>query len=63
MKAFWGLLFCFCKWHISNTRRVVCRGEAAEKGSTCRTLHASVQTYGAVAVPSGLGSATIVLSH
>jgi len=31
MKALLGLLlFCFCKCHISNTRRVVYRGEVGE---------------------------------
>lgn len=60
MKAFWGFIFCFCKCRISNTKRIMYKGEAAEKGGTHRTLQASVQIHGTVTVPSGIGSATIV---
>lgn len=36
------------------------RGEAAEKEGTCTMLQASVHIHGTVAVPSVLGSATVI---
>lgn len=61
MKAFWGVVFFrFCKHHISNTAIVMYRGEAAEKEGTCTTLQVSVHIHGTVALPSVLGSATVI---
>lgn len=60
-ESFFGDCFlCFCKCHISNTGIVMYRGEAAEKEGTCTTLQVSVHIHGTVAVPSVLGSATVI---
>lgn len=61
MKAFGGDCFlCFCKCHNSNIGIVMYRGEAAEKEGTRTMLQASVHIHGTVAVPSVLGSATVI---